>query len=135
MFTIYSEWDFEKQPKLNSNVKPKPKRNCQLETLVQSVHLGINPHFQKHHPSSFSVSSPLKLNLQIAQACFLGNSLLYIGFLWSPRKYQIFQWTPIIILKLFVINPIPSFKSITKFLVKVSQVLTEKIFVYKLFWH
>ena len=54
-----------------------------------------------------------------------------------PPKNRIFQWTPIV-LKFFIFNPTPSFKKVSKFLVKISQfkflVMTEKIFfVYKLF--
>ena len=98
------------------------------------------PHLKT--PSALFFANPLSLSeiCKLSKCLpFLGNSPLYIGFLWSPCKNQIFQWTPII-LKFFILNPIPSFKSIAKFLVKISLfkilVLTEKnIFVYKLFCH
>ena len=54
--------------------------------------------------------SPL-IDVKTVQApLFLGNSSLYIGFLWISPENQIFQWTPLV-LKFFILNPIPSFKS------------------------
>ena len=35
---------------------------------------------------------------------------IYVGFSWMPPKNQSFQWT-LLILKFFIFNPIPSFKS------------------------
>ena len=56
----------------------------------------------------FSAKPPL-INPQTLEAPFLSNSLLYIGFSWTPLKKRIFQWTPM--LKFFILNPIPSFNS------------------------
>ena len=61
---------------------------------------------QKHHPL-FLAKPPLKL---LPKSPFLGNPLLYIGFLWTASKNGILQWTPKI-LKLFILNTILSFKS------------------------
>ena len=57
----------------------------------------------------FSAKPPPLINLQTLEAPFLSNSLLYIGFSWTPLKKRIFQWTPM--LKFFILNPIPSFNS------------------------
>ena len=53
--------------------------------LSHSVHRGINPSPpQKHPPPSF-LPSPM----QIVQAPFLGNSPLYIAFVWHPWPLKI----------------------------------------------
>ena len=87
-------------------------QQCSLATqqvLVHSVHWGIN--LPSKTPPLFLAKPPL--NQQTVQApSFLGNSPLYIGFLWTPPppKSQIFQWTAKI-LKFFILNTILSFKS------------------------
>ena len=84
------------------------------------------PPFLKNTTPSFLRSPHLKSE----------NCQSSIGFLQTPPKNQIFQWTPKI-LKSFILNPSYLFKK-TKFLVKISQfeflVMTKKnISVYKLF--
>ena len=70
-----------------------------------SVHWGI----KKHHPIFYP--RPL-LNLKTVQAPLFYAIPHYIFvFPDFPSKNQIFQWTPLI-LKFFILNPIPSFKSI-----------------------
>ena len=102
---------------------------------AHSVHWGIKPP-QKHHPL-LSCQAPSLKTANCPSPPFLGNSPFYIGFLWSPPKSQIFQWTPKI-LKFFILNTILSFLKVTKFLGNISQfkflVMKEKnIFACKLF--
>ena len=66
-----------------------------------AVNWGIDP----------SSKTPPPLFCQVTPSPLLFRQLpLFIGFSWSPLKNRIFQWNPII-LKFFILNPIPSFKS------------------------
>ena len=70
------------------------KRNQLIYSLIShNVHLGIKPP-QKHHHLFFP--SPL-LNLQTFKVSFFKYTppSLYIVFLWTNPKNQVFQWTPI----------------------------------------
>ena len=96
---------------------------------LHSMHRGINPPSKKTPLKSTNCPSPP----------FLGNPLLYIGFLWTPSpfpKRRIFQWTR----KILKFSPLTSsyLLKVTKFLVKIAQfeflVMTEKnIFLIKYF--
>ena len=87
--------------------------------LNQGAHLhliimctGVSTLLQKHHPSSFLPSPPPPpINLQtVEDPHFQAIPLYILVFCELPHKNQIFQWTPII-LKFFILNLIPSFKS------------------------
>ena len=81
--------------------------------IMQSGHWGINP--LKNTTVLFFAKRPLKsANCPSRPPDFLGNPSIYIGFLWTPLKNWIFQWTPIM-LKFLVLNPIHILK-VTKFL-------------------
>ena len=76
---------------------------------THSVHWGLSPP-QKHQLLFFLPN--LLLNLQTIQALLLRHfaSNILIFHAPPPPKNRIFQWTPIL-LKFFIFNPIPSFKS------------------------
>ena len=75
------------------------------------VWIGVSTtHTSKTHNPNFLPSLPPPLNLTTVQAPFLGNYSYILVFCDPPPYKSDFLWTRII-LKTFILNPIPSLKS------------------------